>query len=101
MKTKIISIAVACWVPLVAWGAADPCAPIKTACEAAGYTHGGHKTGKGLMKDCIHPIVSGQSVAGVTVNPTDVSACKTKVEKQPRHGKGAPAQSSGAAPAQP
>ena len=101
MKATTISIAVACWIPLVAWGAADPCAPIKAACEAAGFKHGGHSSGKGLMKDCIHPIVSGQQVSGVTVSPTDASACKTQVEKQPRHGKGAPAQSSGAASAQP
>jgi hypothetical protein len=101
MKAKIASIAVISGLPLVAWGGANPCAPIKAACEAAGYKHGAHNAGKGLGKDCIHPIVSGQTVAGVTVSPNDLAACKAQMEKAPRHGKEPQGPKSGTAPAQP
>jgi hypothetical protein len=54
-----------------------PCKKIAEACEAAGFTKGG-ASGKGLMKDCLKPIMSGQSVQGVAVSPADVSACQAK-----------------------
>lgn len=64
-----------------------PCKEIKAACEAAGFTKGGHdpKTNslKGLYKDCIQKIVKeGQSVPGVTVSAETVAACKAKKEKR-------------------
>jgi hypothetical protein len=57
---------------------AKPCKNIHAACSAAGYIKGHHKEGKGLWKDCINPILAGQSVAGVTVNSADVQACQAK-----------------------
>lgn len=57
----------------------EPCKAVRQACEAAGYVHGAHKkTGKGLMVDCMKPIMEGQTVAGVTVAPAEVEACKAK-----------------------
>ncbi|MGZ3744063.1 MAG: hypothetical protein ACXWRE_06945 [Pseudobdellovibrionaceae bacterium] len=55
-----------------------PCLEIKSACEAAGFKKGGHKEKKGLYKDCLQPILAGQSVAGVTVGSQVVIACKEK-----------------------
>jgi len=55
-----------------------PCQEIKTACETAGFKKGDHKEKKGLYKDCFQPILSGQTVAGVTVGADVVSACKAK-----------------------
>jgi hypothetical protein len=61
----------------------EPCKQIKTACEGAGFTKGGHKTGnKGLFIDCMKPIMAGQSVPGVTVTPDQVTACKAKKDKR-------------------
>lgn len=57
-----------------------PCKEIKEACESAGFKIGDHKDKKGLMKDCMHPIMSGQSVAGVTVSADVIAACKAKKE---------------------
>lgn len=51
------------------------CKSVVTACEAAGYHHGGHKEHKGLWKDCVAPILDGKAVTGVTTNPDDVKAC--------------------------
>ncbi|MBL7715206.1 MAG: hypothetical protein JNL01_07025 [Bdellovibrionales bacterium] len=62
--------------------AEGPCKKLKTACEAAGFVKGGHKTGKGLHKDCMKPLLAGQTVAGVTVDAGDVSACQAKKEKK-------------------
>jgi hypothetical protein len=55
-----------------------PCKQIVQACESAGYTKGDHKDGKGLYKDCVRPIKSGKSIAGVTVDPKAVQACVAK-----------------------
>lgn len=55
-----------------------PCHKIKAACEAAGFIKGHHKEKKGLYKDCMQPIMQGQTVAGVTVAPADLEACKAK-----------------------
>lgn len=54
------------------------CKKIVEACKTAGFTRGGHKEGKGLWKDCVQNIVSGKAVAGVTVEASDVEACKAK-----------------------
>lgn len=63
-----------------------PCKEIKTACEAGGYTKGGHnpKTNsfKGLYKDCILKLKDGQPVEGVTVSAETIAACKAKKEKR-------------------
>ncbi len=59
-----------------------PCRKIVDACTAAGFVKGGHKPkkgeNKGLWKDCVNQIVSGQSVPGVTVDPSEIEACKVK-----------------------
>lgn len=60
-----------------------PCKEIKAACEAGGFVKGGHKeNGKGLYKDCLKKILAGETVAGVSVAPEVVSACKSKKEKR-------------------
>lgn len=70
----------------VARAESQPCKEIKAACEAGGYTKGGHKpktnSFKGLYKDCILKIRDGQAVEGVTVPPETVAACKAKKEKR-------------------
>ena len=59
-----------------------PCKTIKAACEAAGFVKGGHKTGKGLFKDCMKPIMAGTTVPGVTVPADEVQACQAKKAKR-------------------
>jgi hypothetical protein len=69
-------------------GKVHPCRKIMQACEAAGFVRGGHKKAKGdqkevdkgLMKDCMQPIMGGQTVANVTVDPSDVQACQARKE---------------------
>ncbi len=56
-----------------------PCKALKSSCEAAGYVKGGHKNNnKGLWKDCMQPLLDGKTVAGVTADSANVSACKEK-----------------------
>jgi hypothetical protein len=64
-----------------------PCKKMKAACESAGFTQGQHKEGKGLWKDCLDKISNGQSVAGVTIDPTVVEACKGRKENKWDAGK--------------
>ncbi len=55
-----------------------PCKEIASACKAAGFEKGKAKDGKGLIKNCMKPIMSGEAVAGVTVSADQVAACKEK-----------------------
>ncbi len=62
-----------------AMAAADhPCKTIEAACEAAGYHRGEAKVGKGLFKNCMKPIMTGQNVPGVNVSPTEIQQCQAK-----------------------
>jgi hypothetical protein len=68
-------------LPLAPVFAADhPCKEIRTACSAAGFAKGNHN-GKSLGKDCVKPIRAGQTVAGVTIDPSVVQACNVKKAK--------------------
>ncbi len=70
---------------LVAFSASagtSPCKDIKAACEAGGFTKGGHKKdNKGLYIDCMKKIMAGETVPGVSVTADQVTACKAKKEK--------------------
>jgi hypothetical protein len=65
-------------------GKTHPCQQVKSACESAGFVKGDHKDKKGLYKDCMQPLMAGQSVAGVSVGADVISACKAK---KAEHGK--------------
>ena len=41
-----------------------PCRKIMAACEAAGFTKGGAKEGKGLWVHCINPLAEGKAAKG-------------------------------------
>lgn len=64
-----------------------PCQNIKKACEAAGFVKGQHKQGKGLWKDCMDKLAKGETVPGVTANPTEIEACKAKHMEHKAHQK--------------
>jgi hypothetical protein len=59
-----------------------PCKKLTAACKAAGYHPGQHQEGKGLHADCMKKLLDGATVAGVTVEAADVSACKAKKAKK-------------------
>ena len=67
------------------------CKKIVEACKAAGFVQGEWKTGNGLWKDCVDPIVQGTGpVAGAThalptVDASAISECKSK---HPKFGEG-------------
>lgn len=71
--------------------APGPCLQIAQACKSAGFVKGDWKKGDGLWRDCVDPIVQGQTtVPGSTkplptVDPSVVSACKAK---HPKFGSG-------------
>jgi hypothetical protein len=68
-----------------------PCKQVTTACQSAGFIKGDWKKGDGLWRDCINPIMQGQSnVPGATrslpsVDAGVVTACKAK---RPHFGSG-------------
>jgi hypothetical protein len=62
-----------------------PCKKIAEVCKAAGFVRGGSSTGKGIMENCIQPIMSGQQVTGVKVDPSDIAACKQRHSQNMPH----------------
>jgi hypothetical protein len=64
--------------PPSAMMSSTPCKNIRSACESAGYSKNGTE-GKHMWKDCLKPVLLGQSIAGVTVDAGDVQACRQKV----------------------
>jgi hypothetical protein len=76
------SIAMADTAPVAAKPAGS-CKQIVQACTQAGFEKGMHKKdGKGLYKDFLDPILAGQTVAGVTVDPAVVADCNAKKAKR-------------------
>jgi hypothetical protein len=68
-------------------GAPAACAQIRQACQAEGYVVGGGR-GKGLVRDCTDPILSGQTKAPdgrqlPSIDPAVVSACNKKTAAAP------------------
>ncbi len=58
-----------------------PCGIIAKACIAGGYTRGDGPNDK-FFRQCMKPILMGQSVQGVTVDPDVVKACRAnKIEE--------------------
>ncbi len=58
-----------------------PCEVIAKACKKGGYSRESGK-GKLFWKNCMKPIVLGNAVSGVSVNASDVKACREfKIEK--------------------
>lgn len=60
-----------------------PCRKIMAACEAAGFTKGGAKDGKGLWVHCINPLAEGKAAKGSklampTVDAGLIADCKAK-----------------------
>ena len=55
----------------------DPCQPIMQACNAAGFYQGGVVEGLGIYTNCRDPLLQGQAVAGASVAPDQITACKT------------------------
>ena len=77
MKTSILMLlAVLIATPSFAKGN-GPCKQIIQSCEAGGYTKGGQGQ-KRLWKNCVKPLKSGQTVTGVSVEPSVVQACVAK-----------------------
>jgi hypothetical protein len=52
---------------------ARPCKDIQEACESAGFTSGG-----ALHKNCLGPLMKGQTVKGVNIDPDLLKACMSR-----------------------
>lgn len=70
---------VALGVSVSSW-ADEECRPIAQACMKAGYYKGGSKEGKGLIKDCVLPVVSkSMTLPGTQFNDMMLEKCKMQI----------------------
>ncbi|MEQ1724220.1 MAG: hypothetical protein ABL930_13700 [Pseudobdellovibrio sp.] len=54
-----------------------PCMKLMEACKSAGFSKSLNEK-KSLSKSCLQPLLKGEKVEGVTVNSSDIEACKAK-----------------------
>lgn len=67
---------------------ANPCSNIAQSCKKAGFYKGGNKVGKGLIMDCVMPIVMGsKALPGTSFSTAEKSACKVVVMKKMKNQK--------------
>ncbi|MFI4918594.1 MAG: hypothetical protein ACHP65_03465 [Legionellales bacterium] len=60
--------------------AANPCRPIAIACMKLGYYKGGDKVGKGLVKNCVMPVVAHNKIlANTNFSDSDMQLCRTVI----------------------
>ncbi len=63
--------------------AASPCMPIAMECMKNGFYKGGDKVGKGLVKDCVLPVVMKKmNLANTSFTDPELAACKEEVIEQ-------------------
>ena len=65
----------------------QPCKPLADACSSAGYYRGGNTVGKGLIMDCMVPVLSNKMKMNVNMSAADKKACKTELEEKIREYK--------------
>jgi hypothetical protein len=57
------------------------CGSIADACLAAGFVKTESAT-KGIWQDCMRPVILGQTVSGVTIDPAVVKTCRVQKIKE-------------------
>lgn len=57
--------------------AENPCKPIASACEQQGYYKGGNKVGKGLIENCVLPVVNDRkTLPNMTFSMEEKKQCR-------------------------
>lgn len=63
--------------------AENPCMPIAKACMDNGYYKGGNKVGKGLVENCVMPMVTHQKTLGnVTFSDDVLNQCHALLQQK-------------------
>ena len=61
----------------------NPCMPIAKACMGEGYYRGGNTVGKGLVENCVMPIVMhNKTIPNTDFSDAVLSACKSTIMQQ-------------------
>ncbi|MBC7420055.1 MAG: hypothetical protein H7328_04940 [Bdellovibrio sp.] len=58
-----------------------PCKKVIDACKSIGFSQSDDKDKKRLFKNCVRPIMRGESAAGFKFKAEDVDACRAKKER--------------------
>ncbi|CAM4444822.1 MAG: hypothetical protein LEGION0403_FIIPPAGN_01149 [Legionella sp.] len=75
MFTLLVSVSVYGW--------ANACMPIAKACMQNGYHKGGEKEHKGLVKDCVMPVVMGsKTLPNTNFSQNELQDCKAKIAQK-------------------
>lgn len=76
-------VAVVALVVSVASWAQNPCMPIAQACMKEGYYKGGSNVGKGLIEDCVKPVIAKTKIIPNTAFSDDtLQQCAATIEQK-------------------
>ena len=89
-------------ITLCSWASTNPCMPIAQACMQEGYYKGGHQAGKGLVEDCVMPVVAKTKVlTGAAFTDTVLQQCSAKLTQKMQEKMKSLQPAQGTQPAQP
>ncbi len=61
----------------------NACMPIAQACMKAGYYKGGHDQGKGLILDCVEPVVAkSMTLSGASFTDETLQQCDAEIKQK-------------------
>lgn len=81
-STKLCLFIISLSISLFGW-AGNPCMPIAQACMKAGFYKGGNTEGKGLIEDCVMPIVAKQkSLPNNTFSEETLQQCNMMLKEK-------------------
>lgn len=76
LTVTLLTISISSW-------AANPCMPIAQACMQQGYYKGGASSGKGLIEDCVKPVVAkAKTLPNTTFTDDTLQQCATAIAQK-------------------
>jgi hypothetical protein len=78
-SSRLGVFALAMGISIYGW-TANPCRPIAQACMQLGYYKGGAKVGKGLIENCVIPVVNNNKVlSNASFTPSVLQQCNALI----------------------
>ncbi|ETO93418.1 hypothetical protein [Legionella oakridgensis] len=83
LHLKLCVLMAAMGISLPGWAEDTPCKSLAEACVQEGYYIGGNKVGKGLVEDCVMPIINHKkTIPNVTFSEDQLQQCKAELDKK-------------------
>ena len=80
--SRSLMFVLAIGISIFGW-TANPCRPIAQACMQLGYYKGGAKIGKGLIENCVIPVVNNnKTLSNASFSPSVLQQCSALIAEK-------------------